>query len=106
MLAKRLALVDIRQMHFDRGQPHGSNGIAYGDAGMRIGGRINDNPVVSTSGFLDPDDQIAFVVRLPDIDFHTQLLGQLGQGRIDSVQCLGAIDGLLPRTEEVQIGPM
>jgi len=105
-MAKWFALMDIRQMDLDRRQPDGGNGIAYGDAGVGIGGWIDDHAVVSAPGFLNPTDQLAFAVRLPDIDFHRQFLRQLGQGRVDPVQRLGTIDGLLPGAEEVQIGPV
>ncbi len=49
MMAKFFPLVNIRQMHFNGGQADRRNGIPDCDAGMGIGGRINDDPVVSAS---------------------------------------------------------
>ena len=104
MVAKRLALMDVRQMNFDRGQPDCRDGIAYRDACMRIRGRIDDNTVVSGCTFLNPVHEFTFHIRLPDIDFHGEVVGQLGQGRIEAVQGLGPIDRLLSGSQQIQIG--
>jgi hypothetical protein len=40
--AKRLAVVDIGQMHFNHWHAHSKNRITDSDAGMRVGPRIDD----------------------------------------------------------------
>ena len=106
MVTKRLSLVDVREMYLDGGQPNRCNGIADRDARMCIGGRVDNNPVESASGFLNPCHQFAFAVGLPDVDRHRQLLGQFRQRGIENIQRGRPIDGLFPRAEEIEVGTM
>ena len=41
-MAKFFPLMDIGQMHLNRRQADCRNGVADGDAGVGIGGRVND----------------------------------------------------------------
>lgn len=86
MVAKRLPLMDVRQMHFNGGQSYGRNGIANRDARMGVGGRIDDDPLIATAALLNPIDQFPFAVGLMNIHFHRQFLGQAGQGSVYAVE--------------------
>jgi hypothetical protein len=55
---------------------------------------------------LDPVDEFPFAIGLSNVDFYSQILGELYQGRVNAVQGLAAIDGLLPGAEQVQVGSM
>ena len=45
-MAKLFPLMDIGQMHLNCRQANRRNSVPDGNAGMGIGGRVNDNPVV------------------------------------------------------------
>jgi hypothetical protein len=61
-MAKFFPLMDIRQMHLNRRQANCSNGVADGDAGVGLGGRVNDDPIVFRPGLLDPGDQFTLTI--------------------------------------------
>jgi len=61
-MAEFFPLMDIGQMHLNCRQTDCCDGIPDGDAGMGIGGWVNDNSVVSRPGLLNPGNQLALAV--------------------------------------------
>ena len=59
-MAKFFPLMNIGQMHFNRRQTDCRDGVPDRDAGVGIGGRVDDDPVVSRPSLLDPGDQFTF----------------------------------------------
>ena len=55
---------------------------------------------------LDPADDLAFVVRLAEHDFKTELLGVLGHGLLNVGKCLPAIDFGLAAPNQIEVGPV
>jgi len=104
MVAKSLALMNIRQMDFDTRQRHTGQGIANCHAGMGISACVNHDEfsTIGTSR-LNPVDQYAFVVALKRFDRHTQLRAQLDQAGIDLCERTVTIHLGLSRTQEVQV---
>ena len=45
MVPERLALKDIGQMYFNERNAHSGQRIAYRDAGVRVGGRVDDDEI-------------------------------------------------------------
>src|SRR5699024_2309059 len=45
MVAKRFARGDVAQVYFDKRQRRGQQGVAQGDAGVGVGGRIEQDTV-------------------------------------------------------------
>jgi hypothetical protein len=106
MMPKWFALMDVRQVDFNGGQAHSGNRIADRNARMSVGGRIDDNAVIASPALLNPVHQVAFAIRLANVDVHPQIFGQRGEGRVDALERLSAIDGLFPGTEQIQVGSM
>ena len=106
MMTEWFPLVDVRQMHLNGGQAHCRKSVPNRDAGMGVSGRIDDNSLIASSTLLDPVDEFPFAIGLSNVDFYSQILGELYQGRVNAVQGLVAIDGLLPGAEQVQVGSM
>ncbi len=54
--------MDVRKMNLNGRHPYGGDGITEGDAGMGIGGGIEDDDIELALGFLNPIYQLAFEV--------------------------------------------
>ena len=61
-MAKFFPLMNIGQMHLNRRQADRRNGVPDCDAGVGIGGRVNDDPIVSRPSLLNPCDQFALAI--------------------------------------------
>ena len=107
MVAEALASVDVGQVHLDEGDGHRSQGVAHGDAGMRVGSGVDDDErgPVGTGG-LDAVDQRAFVVALEMVEGSPMPAGQVGQPGIDVGQRGVAVDLGLTGAQQVQVGAM
>ena len=63
MLAESFAAVDVRKMHFDEGDGNSSQRVAYGDAGVGIGGGVDDDEIDFVfTRFVDKVDKGAFMM--------------------------------------------
>ena len=61
-MAKFFPLMNIGQMHLNRRQAGRRNGVTDCDAGVGIGSRVNDDPVVSRPSLLNPSDQFTLAI--------------------------------------------
>ena len=61
-MAKFFPLMNIGQMHFNSQQTDCRNGVSDCDAGVRIGGRVNNDPIVSRPSLLNPGDQFTLAI--------------------------------------------
>ncbi len=76
MLAKRLASMGIRQMHFDERELHAQQRIAQGDAGVGEGARVEDGERGAVlPGLVDPGDELVLRIALEGLELVTRLLG-------------------------------
>ncbi len=98
--------MNVRKMHFHRWNGDGRQGVSYGDAGMSIGGRIDDNTLINRLGLLDPRDQLPLVIRLANVEFDSQFMAEFGERLIDSVKRRRSIDGRLAITQQIQVRSM
>jgi len=60
-------------MHLHARHGHALQGIPQGDAGVRVGRRIEDDAVVATATGADAVNQFALVVRLMPLELDRQL---------------------------------
>src|SRR5882724_4282141 len=105
-MAKFFAGMDIGQMDFYRWHTHGGDGIPERDAGVGIGGGIQDDHVELALGFLYPSHQLAFEVGLVKLDSDLELRRTISHFALDVSQGGTAIDLGFPLAEEVQVGPV
>jgi hypothetical protein len=61
-MAKFFPLMNVGQMHLNRRQADRRNGIPDCDAGVGIGGRVNNDPIVSRPSLLNPGDQFTLAI--------------------------------------------
>ena len=61
-MAKFFPLMDIGKMHLNRRQTDRRNGVPDCDAGVGIGGRVNDDSVVFRPSLLNPGDQFTLAI--------------------------------------------
>src|SRR5690554_5833321 len=101
-VAKLFAGVRIRDVHFHQQQPR------LGDEGYRVpkrigvvreGGRIEDHRGARIDSFMQPADQLRFVVGLAQVDLRVSA----GHGGAQVVQCGGAIDIRFPGSQAVEV---
>ena len=99
VVAERLPLVDVRDVHLDERDRHGREGIADRHTGVGVGARVEDHACqgaggVQAAGFVDPVHQLAFVVGLQCRDLSGRAGGRgLRLETADDVrQCRAAID--------------
>jgi hypothetical protein len=90
-------------MDFHRGQGHSADGVANGDAGMRVGGRVDDNGGVTLSRLADPIHDHALVVGLGEIHLHAQFARTPRHAAANIRQRRASIDRRFPLTEQVQV---
>ena len=62
LMAKFFPLMNIGQMHFNRWQTYRRNSIPNRDAGVGIGGRVNDDPIVFCPSLLNPGDELTLTI--------------------------------------------
>ena len=104
MVAEAFALVDVRDVDLDHRPVEGLERVKDGDGGMGEGGRIDDDARGGVPRLVDPVDQLALVVGLPEVD------DQPVRGGGRDAQCLdvgeggGAVDLRLSLAEEVEVG--
>ena len=93
-------------MDFHGRDGHGLQCIQNGYAGVSVGGGVDDDAVIDAVGRLDGVHDGTLVVGLDEA--HLDALGIAGgadegqQGLI----ILAAVDGRLPQTQQIQIGPV
>src|SRR5687767_5058243 len=105
-MPERFPLVDIREMHLNGWDLDCHNRIAYCNTGMRVAGRINDDGIEPTLRVLNPRDQFAFHIRLPDVHSNAFLSRQLFDGRINLFQRQRSVHRAFPRAEEIEVWSM
>ena len=86
MVAERFPLMDVRQMHLDRRQSHSGQGVADRNTRMGIGGGVDDDAPISGFAVLDPADEFAFAVRLPNVHLDAKVFRQPAQGRVNAIE--------------------
>ena len=70
-------------MDFDGGYSHRTDGVAEGDAGVGVGGGINDDSVEIVLGLLNPINQFAFRIGLAEVHRRAERVGPAADARLD-----------------------
>src|SRR5882672_6795552 len=97
--------MDVGKMDFGDGQRRdGADGVVNGDRGVAVGPRIDDDGGSLVTGFLDPVDEIALMVRLAEIDLKPECRAGLPAIVGNRGKRLAAIDARLALAERVEIG--
>jgi len=69
MAAKLLARMNIGDVHLNGRHADGKDGVEYGNRRVGVGGRVEDDAGgLAAPRFLDPFDDLALPVRLPELD--------------------------------------
>lgn len=103
VMPKAFTRVNVGDVDFDDRHVGGLDRVHNGDRGMRIGARVQDDPLRGGAGLLDPVDQIALVVGLPQLDFEAKTSGDGAGPGLDVAKRRRAIDRRLPQAEQVQV---
>src|SRR5262245_17886207 len=73
VMTKRLAPVNVGEVHFDRRLLRNLQGVQQRDRGVAVGAGIDDDAGRAIARFLDPGDELTLQVRLPEIDREAEL---------------------------------
>ena len=104
MVAKFLAGVDVRHMHFNNRRAEHRQGVAQTVAVMRPSTRVNHQRVsLIAQSLVDSFDHLAFVVRLKTLNGRAKLAAQCLHARVDLGQRRRAVLRRVALTEHVEI---
>ena len=96
--------MDVRKMNLNGWQINCRDGISECHTGVGIGGGIQNDDVELAPRFLNPIDQLALDIRLPEFNFRFELRGPFTDPGLDVRQCRPPINLRLPLAEEVEVG--
>ena len=100
-----LAGVYVRNMHLNRGDPGGFEGIKERDAGVGVGTGIQDDAVNSLKkALVDTIDERALVIALHTLDGNTLFLRVVFNGLDEGIIGLVSVDARLTNTEQIEVG--
>ena len=104
-LAEVLARLDGTDVDLHRGDGDGLEGVQDGNAGVRVGCRVDHNAVDLAVCLLDLVDDAALVVGLEDLDLVKALRGAGLLADLDqAVVVVAAVDARLANAEHVEVG--
>ena len=103
-MPETLARMDVGKVDLDGRHASGRNGISQGDAGMSVGGGVEDQGVELVLGLLNPADQLPFIISLSEIDRYSSRLSSLPHASFNLLQAIGAVDVRFALTEEIEVG--
>jgi len=95
--------VDVGEVDFDGGNGHGREGIPERDAGVGIGGGVEDDGVEAAAGVLDPGDEFAFVIGLAEVDFGVEFGCAGPDEAFDVRERVASVDFGLAGAEEIEV---
>ena len=104
MVAERLPLVNIGDMHFDDGRANGGNSVGNGNGGMGIGARVENDAIVRKAHFVQLIDDLTLGVALKVMQDDMRII--LLQLEEILLKALSSIDVWFPLTEQIQVGPV
>ena len=103
-MAKRLALKNIGQMHLDHRQIGAPQGVQESHRCVRVGAGIDDDGSRAIWRALNPVDQLALRVALPEIDAKAEVCPLAPAQRFDIGKRLAAINLRLAGAQHIQVG--
>ena len=83
MMPKRLALVDVRDVHLDHRPLKRRQGVENRHGRMRVGPGIDHNRLGNPARGLNPVDQLPLVIALKTGYLQPQIVRQRGTARLD-----------------------
>ena len=105
VVPKRLAPVNIREMHFNERQGHACQGIAKGHAGVRECPGVDDDESGAVgAGGMYAVDQSAFVVALKGRECGATLSGMLGQALVKLHQGGRPVNLRFADAQQIEVG--
>src|SRR5215471_5197709 len=91
-------------MHLDDWQIGSGEGIEHRHRGVRQRSSVEDYPFCGFARFLDPVDELPFVIGLPEIDLEVERGGTRQTPLLDIGQCVATVNRGIANPEQVEIG--
>lgn len=105
VVAECLTAVNIGEMHLDKRNLDGNQGITKRNAGVGQSRRIDDDERRSLYfRGMNPLDELTFMIALEAFDRDAENLTSQGQPVIDVLQAFGAINLGFARSQQIQVG--
>ena len=104
MMAKWLAGINIGKVNFDGGDVYGLQGVMERNRGVCIAGPIDDDSGSLALRLMNPADQFALGIGLPENNLVPQRLGLGSATRFQVSDGFLAIDGGFAQAQQVQVG--
>ena len=106
MVAERLPLIDVREVHFDAGDADRQNDVADGDAGVGIGGRVDNQDRDLTASRLNTINQEAFAIGLEGLKFESEFGSEIVEIAIDIGEGRAAVNFRFTLAQQIEIRPV
>ena len=99
-------LMNVRDVDFNGRKADGGDGVPKGNAGVSVGGGVEDDDIETPLRLLNPSDQLPFLVRLAEVDGHSQFGRPFADEPFNVREGRPSIDFRLADAEQIQIGPV
>ena len=99
----RFARGDVADVDFDGRNADGAQGVGDGDAGVGVGGRVDDDAVARSQRLLDTVDDRALVVALEELTAHASALAVGADQFFQIGQRFMSVDFRLAAPEHVHV---
>lgn len=96
--------MDVGKMHFHDWKTNGADRIPKRNAGVSVGGSVEDDALEMPLGLLEPVHQLPLPIRLPELYLHLQHRGTFTNQPFDVRKRRVAVDFRLAGAEQVEIG--
>jgi hypothetical protein len=101
MVSPALSGVNIRDVHFNKGDCHAQKSIAERNTGMCEPSWVDDDDVNLGASLVDPVNQLAFMVALKVFQLYSMLSGEFATGVFNVLQSSGSVDLRLSQAEKI-----
>ena len=103
-MAEFFARMDVRQVDFNGWEACCRDRVTDRDAGVSVGGGVEEDDVPRAGRLLDPGDQVAFMIGLAELQNVAVPGGCLAELAFDFGEALIAVNRRFATSEEIQIG--
>src|ERR1700733_13191514 len=105
-MAETLSGVNVGEMDLDDPRIRALDRVGESNRGVAIGAGVENDGFARTAGVLHPGDEIAFLVRLAEVQSDSMRFAGFGQTCLDHGECFVPVNRRFARAEKIEIWPI